>query len=59
MRLKFEFEKETKGTVRYKEAAEEPAIGTLYVKKARLKELGLSGAAGEAITLEVTKEETK
>lgn len=59
MQLKFEFEKETKGTIRYKEVAEDPAIGTLYVKKARLKDLGLSGAAGEAITLEVTKEDTK
>lgn len=59
MQLKFEFEKETKGAIRYKEAAEEPAIGTLYVRKARLKELGLLGMAGEVITLEVTKEDTK
>lgn len=59
MRLKFEFEKETKGTIRYKETAEDPAIGTLYVKKARLKDLGLSGRAGEAITLEIAKEETE
>lgn len=59
MQLRFEFEKETKGAVRYKETAEEPVIGTLYVKKARLKDLGLSGTAGEAITLNVTKEDTK
>lgn len=59
MQLNFEFEKETKGTIRYKETAEEPVIGTLYVKKARLKDLGLSGTAGEVITLEIAKEENK
>ncbi len=57
MRLKFEFEKETKGTIRYKEVSEDPAIGTLYLKKSHLKDFGLEGR--EAIALELKKEETK
>ena len=52
--MKFEFEKETKGAVRYKECAEDPVIGTLYIRKAHLKELGLEGH--EAIILEIRKE---
>lgn len=54
MSIRFEFEKETKGAVRYKESAEEPVIGTLYIRKARLKEFGLDGR--EAILLEIRKE---
>jgi hypothetical protein len=36
----FEREKETPGTVRFKEQADEPQIGTLYVKKVTDKKLG-------------------
>jgi hypothetical protein len=36
MNVEFKIEKETKGTVRYKEQADEPVIGTLYVKKGAL-----------------------
>lgn len=38
--LKFDFEKETKGTVRFKERAkpDEVVVGTLYVKKVALEE---------------------
>jgi hypothetical protein len=39
--LKFNYEKETKGTVRFKEESENPAdyvIGTLYIRKTFLGE---------------------
>ena len=55
MSMRFEFEKETKGTVRYREISEDPVIGTIYIKKAKLKELGLTGK--EAIEISVSKEE--
>ena len=54
-RLRFEFERETKGAIRYRELSEDPAIGTIYIRKARLKELGLTGQ--ENIIVEITKEE--
>lgn len=42
MKLTFKKEKETKGTWRYKETAEEgkAVIGTLYIRKAALADLG-------------------
>ena len=40
MEIRFEFEKATKNTHRFQECSEEPVIGTLYVKKSALKELG-------------------
>jgi hypothetical protein len=46
--VKFEYEKETKNSVRYKEVPDEgqaPIVGTLYVQK---------WFAGDAKTLEVT-----
>ncbi|MCQ4638680.1 hypothetical protein NE619_18295 [Anaerovorax odorimutans] len=55
MKIKFEVEKETKGTIRYRELSEEPVIGTLYIRKAHLKELGLTGQ--ENIIVEITKED--
>lgn len=55
MSIKFEFEKETKGTVRYREISEDPVIGTLYIKKSKLKELGLTGK--EVIEISISKEE--
>ena len=39
--IKLEFEKETKGTLRFKEIAEEnenPIVGTIYIRKEFLKE---------------------
>jgi hypothetical protein len=44
MNVTFEFEKETKGTIRFKEVTAGPLepnkVGTIYVPKATLKELG-------------------
>lgn len=48
--IKFEYEKDTKNSIRYKEVPEEeqpPIVGTLYVQK---------WYAGNAKTLEVTIE---
>lgn len=45
MQIKFEQERETKNTIRFQELApdvESQKIGTLYVKKSVLKELGYS-----------------
>lgn len=57
MSIRFEFEKETKGAIRYKEIGEDPAIGTLYIRKAHLEELGVTGKG--IITVEVKEEERK
>ena len=44
MRVSFEFEKETKNTIRFKEVLDRPLdvpnIGTLYVPKQTLKQIG-------------------
>ncbi len=40
MELRFEFEKATKNTNRFQECSEEPVVGTLYVKKSAMAELG-------------------
>lgn len=44
MKVVFEFEKETKGAVRYTEVQQdklaEPIIGTLYVRKSGLAKMG-------------------
>lgn len=41
IKVEFERERETKGTVRFKEVEEEnPVVGTLYVKKAADAKLG-------------------
>ncbi len=42
MDLKFEFDKETKGAVRFKEQSDKPIVGTLYIKKEALPELGIT-----------------
>lgn len=39
MKITFTKEKETPGTVRYKEDADDPKVGTLYLKKATAAEL--------------------
>ncbi len=54
MKIKFEIEKETKGAVRYKEIGEDPVIGTLYIRKSHLKELGIEEA--KVIVVEVRRE---
>lgn len=54
-RIKFEFEKETKGAVRYKEISDDPVIGTLYIRKAHLKELGITGSGN--IVVEIKEEQ--
>ena len=54
MSIKFEFEKETKGTVRYKEISDDPVIGTLYIRKSHMEELGISGKGN--ITVEVKED---
>ncbi len=53
-RIKFEFEKETKGAVRFKEAGENPVIGTLYIRKAHMNELGID--PGKAVVVEIREE---
>jgi hypothetical protein len=44
LKVNFEFEKETKNTIRFKEVLEgpldAPSIGTLYVPKQTLKQIG-------------------
>lgn len=58
IRVKFEHEKETKNTVRFSEVISETdaaVIGTLYVQKAALKELGLKEGVGITVTLEVSE----
>ncbi len=44
MEIKFEMEKETKNTIRFKEVVggplDTPNIGTIYVPKATLKQIG-------------------
>jgi len=53
--MRFEKERETKGAVRYQEVSDSPAVGTLYIRKDHLKELGLDGA--EVIEVEIKKGE--
>ena len=38
IKIDFLFDKETTGTVRYQESGSNPVVGTLYIKKAHLKE---------------------
>jgi hypothetical protein len=40
MTVNFELERETKNTVRYAEQADDPVVGTLYVKKSAAAKLG-------------------
>ena len=55
MKIRFEFEKETKGTFRFKEVSDEPVIGTLYIKKSAVKDLKLTDQ--DSITVEIKKED--
>ena len=38
--LEFELERETKNTVRFSELGDDPVVGTLYVKKSAVAEMG-------------------
>lgn len=55
IKILFEFEKETKGAVRFKELSDDPAIGTLYIKKAKLKMLGITEK--DTLTVSIESEE--
>ena len=50
----FEFEKETKNAVRFREVGDVPLIGPLYVQKHALAALGDVKAKGIKITIEIT-----
>lgn len=53
----FEFERATKGTVRFAEVVaegEEPAVGTLYLRKERLAEAGIDVDAAEGTKVTAT-----
>ena len=51
--MKFIKDKVTKGAIRFREESDNPIIGTLYVRKERLKELGLEGA--ETVEVEIRR----
>ena len=57
MKLLFQPERTTKNTIRFQEkteaALDAPAIGTLYVQKTALKELGYQEGKTLQLTLEV------
>ncbi len=58
MKLVFQFEKRTNGgTFRFKEDAEHPKCGTLYLKKEAAQELGI--VEGDSIAVAIEKEEGK
>ena len=59
MKVPFEFERDTKNTVRFKEIItdplEMPKIGTLYVSKPTLKEVGYTEGCKLEISISVSK----
>lgn len=59
MKVTFEFEKDTKNTVRFKEVLNGPLdvanIGTLYVPKMTLKAIGYQEGQKLEVTLDVQK----
>ena len=56
MKVAFEVEKDTKNTIRFKEAVggplDTPKVGTIYVPKATLKEIGYE--MGKALIVELS-----
>lgn len=62
MRIKFEFEKETKGAIRYSEVTEsklsEPIIGTLYIRKSGLAKMGFTDVPA-TMTIQVDTKEAR
>lgn len=59
MKVTFEFEKDTKNTIRFKEVLNGPLdvanIGTLYVPKMTLKVIGYQEGQKLEVTLDVQK----
>jgi hypothetical protein len=59
MKIQFEFERETKNTIRFTEKLpgdmDSPKIGTLYVAKTALKEIGYTKDANLEVELSVIK----
>lgn len=59
MKVTFEFEKDTKNTIRFKEVLEGPLdvanIGTLYVPKMTLKAIGYQEGQKLEVTLDIQK----
>ena len=59
MKVTFEFEKDTKNTVRFKEVLNGPLdvanIGTLYVPKMTLKVIGYQEGQKLEVTLDIQK----
>jgi hypothetical protein len=53
MELTFTESKETKGTVVFAEDGDDPKIGTLYIKKAAIEELGFKGNTGRGVRVTV------
>ena len=59
MRIEFESERSTKNAVKFTEVVRDdqsaPKIGTLYVKKDTLRELGWEKGSRLSVTLEISK----
>ncbi len=59
MKVTFEFERDTKNTIRFKEVLngplDTPKIGTLYVSKATLKEIGYTEGVKIEATVAISK----
>lgn len=57
MQITFEMEKETKNTIRFAEVTEsEPRIGSLYIPKTTLAEIGWNTGNTITINIEINKE---
>lgn len=54
MNILFTFEKETKGTYRFKENGDDPIIGTIYIKKSAIKNLGIT--EDSVLSISISKE---
>lgn len=50
IKAKFELERETKGTYRYKEISDVPAVGTLYIRKSAMSK------PADKLTVEIKEE---
>lgn len=59
MKVQFEFERDTKNTIRFKEVVngplDTPRIGTLYISKSSLKELGYTEGAKLEVSISAVK----
>mgnify|MGYP003411044826 CR=1 FL=1 len=52
VKLEFEFERETKNTIRFAEVSDEPVIGTLYIQKDAIDGIGWN--EGESLFVEIS-----